>query len=112
MSPDRTCAAPGCGRTVSRRPGRGRPPIYCSPACRPSQTGGRGQRRAVTVEVDPDDSNAADPAAARTFLVRLRRGKRAVVVAREVGRFSAAVLAEELRGLLGPVARQGGGTTE
>ena len=50
-----TCASAGCDNAVIRRPGRrGRPPIYCSPACRPSRTGGAG-RNQISVEVDQQD---------------------------------------------------------
>lgn len=90
------CAAAGCDNVVSRRPGRaGRPPIYCSPACRPSRS-----RPAVVVEVDHAEDDAA-AAAGRDWVVRLRRGGHAVVVQRGLGRFSATVLAAELRQVLG-----------
>lgn len=70
----------------------------------------RGHAR-ISVEVEPDDARLDDPDTARTFVVRVRRGKRSVVVAHGVGRFSAAALADDLRGLFGTVTRQGGGTT-
>ena len=92
----RACAAAGCDNEVTRRPGHvGRPPIYCSPACRPSRS-----RPAVTVEVDHADDEP-DAQVGRDWVVRLRRGRRAVVVQRGLGRFSAVALAGELRGLLG-----------
>ncbi len=75
-----------------RRPGRvGRPPIYCSKACRPTPT-----RPALTVEIDHDD----DQLSGRDWVVRVRRGARSVVVAHGLGRFSATAMATELRGIL------------
>jgi len=101
------CAAEGCDRPVKRQPGqRGRPPIYCSAQCRPSRPG-QGARR-VEVDVEPVDDNDGD----RSFVVRLRRGTRSVVVATDVGRISAAVLAAEIRAVLEPRTRQEGVTIE
>ncbi len=103
-----TCASPGCDNPVARRPGqRGRPPIYCSPACRPSrQTTGTQ----IRVELDHDDDDA--DGAGRFWTVTLHRGARCVVVGRDLGRFSATVLAGELRTLLHPRTRQEGDTIE
>ncbi len=102
-----TCAAPGCDNPVDRRPGqRGRPAIYCSLACRPSRQGNAG---AITVDVGQDDDNAAG---GRTWMVTLRRGRRRVVVGRDLGRFSAAMLSRELRALLHPRTRQEGDAIE
>ena len=114
MTATRTCAAPGCDRAVEPGSSRGRPPIYCSPPCRPSWTGrGRSRPSRITVEVDEDDSNTDDRAGARViFVVRPRRGNRAVTVANGVGRFTAAALAADLRGLFEPTTRQEGVTTE
>jgi len=112
VTASQTCAAPGCDGLVVRVVARGRPPIYCSPTCRPSHAPSSGRGHAtISVEVEPDNSHLEDPAAARTFIVRLRRGKHSVVVANGAGRFSAAALAEDLRGLLAPKAQQGGRTT-
>lgn len=98
MSPPR-CAAPGCDNPVIRVPGvLGRPPIYCSDACRP---GSHGRRVRLTVELE----QLADAAEARTgaaWCVRLRRGSRVVVVTSGVGRLTATALADELRRLLEP----------
>lgn len=103
----RTCASPGCDNPVVRKPGRrGRPPIYCSPACRPSRQGVGNQ---LDVEVDHDGD---DEAAGRFWTVTLRRGNRRVVVGRELGRISAAVLARDLRVLLHPARRQEGDAIE
>ena len=92
----RACAAVGCDNEVARGPGRpGRPPIYCSPACRPSRS-----RPGIVVEVDHAEEGPGAEAG-RDWVVRLRRGRRAVVVQRGLGRFSATALAGELRSLLG-----------
>jgi hypothetical protein len=94
MSAPVICAAPGCDRDVVRYPGRiGRPPIYCSPACRPTYV-----RPALTVEVDQDANEEEQPG--RDWAVRLRRGRDTVVVGRGLGRFSATALATELRSLI------------
>jgi hypothetical protein len=90
-----TCAAPGCNNPVPRRPGRaGRPPIYCSPACRPSYV-----RPVPAVEVDQQDSTD-DEQTGRDWVVRIRRGELFVVAGRGLGRFSAVALATELRSLM------------
>jgi hypothetical protein len=88
------CAAPGCDKPVERHPGQtGRPPIYCSPACRPSHT-----RPTLTIEVDHDGHQHTEPG--REWLVRLRRGQHSIVLRDGLGRFSAAAFATELRSLL------------
>jgi hypothetical protein len=104
------CAAAGCHNTVERHPGRvGRPPIYCSPACRPSRTGCAG-RNPISVEVDQHDHDGEG--SGRCWVVTLRRGTNSVVVGRDLGRFSATVLSGELRALLQPGARRDGGAIE
>jgi hypothetical protein len=85
------CAAPGCENPVERHPGRvGRPPIYCSPACRPTLA-----KEVLVVEVVQDD--VEDREFGREWIVRLRRGMHTVSVRRELGRFSAEAFARELR---------------
>ena len=104
------CAAAGCDNAVERHPGRvGRPPIYCSPACRPSRTACAG-RNQIGVEVDQQEDDG--DGSGRCWVVTLRRGTNTVVVGRDLGRFSATVLSGELRNLLHPRARQEGGTIE
>ena len=104
------CAAAGCDNAVERHPGRvGRPPIYCSPACRPSRTGCAG-RSQVSIEVDQQEDDG--DGSGRCWLVTLRRGTNTVVVGRDLGRFSATVLSGELRALLHPRARQERDTIE
>ncbi|HMK62684.1 MAG TPA: hypothetical protein VK386_03610 [Acidimicrobiales bacterium] len=104
--PETICAAPGCANPVLPRVGRaGRPPIYCSPACRPS---GR-QRPGLVVELDRDEDGADTT---RDWVVRLRRGPESVVVGRGLGTLSARAFATELRSFLGVAGRQEGGTID
>lgn len=97
------CRAPGCDNPVPRR-ARGRPAVYCSPACRPAR-----RRRGVVVEVDHPESSPDGRPTERVWRVRLRRGERVVVVAEALGWPSAHALAGELHDLLslGPT-RKGG----
>jgi hypothetical protein len=99
------CAAPGCGKPVpTRRPGAiGRPPIYCSVACRPSSKW-HGQ---LQIDIEQGADDPADRG--RDWSVRLRRGRRAVVVARGLGWLSANDLAADLRRFLSP-QEEGGDT--
>jgi len=104
------CAAAGCDNAVERHPGRvGRPPIYCSPACRPSRNGCASSNR-ISVEVDQEENDG--DGSGRCWVVTLRRGTKAVIVGRDLGRFSATALSAELRALLQPRARQEGDTIE
>lgn len=102
MSAPVICAAPGCENPVERHPGRvGRPPIYCSPACRPTLA-----REALTVEVTQDDTEDRQPG--RDWNVRLRRGAHTVLIRWELGRFTAESFATELRHFfqgVGPMKR-------
>lgn len=94
MSDPVICAAPHCDQPVVRRPGQlGRPPSYCSPACRPSSV-----RPSLTVEVDQRAGDLDD--SSRDWEVRIRRGRRVVIVRADLGRFSATALATELRSIL------------
>jgi len=105
-----TCAAAGCDNAVERHPSRvGRPPIYCSPACRPSRTG-RAARNQISVEVDQEDHDGDRPG--RCWVVTLHRGHHSVIVGRDLGRFSATVLCGELRSLLHTRTRSEGDAIE
>lgn len=99
--PGVVCAAPGCTNPVVR-PRTGRPPTYCSPACRPSARTTTGH---LVVEVDheptPDDARPTG----RIWMVRLRRGSRSVIIAAELGRPSADHLAGQIGKLLSPEPR-------
>jgi hypothetical protein len=107
-----TCAASGCANPVTRRP-RGRPAIYCSPACR-SATHRKGRRadEPVTVEIDHGSTSAKGRPAGRVWMVRLRRGERSVIVTSGLGRTSADHLARQLTQLLGPSPNPGGGAID
>jgi len=100
----RTCAAPGCDHPVPRRPGPGRPAIYCSPACRPSATPRPGGP--ITVDATHDDSATGGAG----WTVTLRRGRRAVPVASDLGRFAARLLRDDLQRLLHPRREEGAHT--
>jgi hypothetical protein len=108
-----TCAAPGCANPVTRRP-RGRPAIYCSPACRSAahRTDRRRANEPMAVEVDHGSTSAKARPAGRVWMVRLRRGERSVIVATGLGRPSADHLARQLTQLLGPSPKPGGGTID
>lgn len=107
-APAKTCAAPGCTKAVERRHRRGRPPIYCSPACRASSHALSAKTSTLVVEVDHEQTDDARPAG-RVWLVRLRRGSRAVTVASELGRPSADHLAAEISTVIaGQQATRGG----
>jgi len=87
------CAAPDCDNPLPHRPGQpGRPPIYCSPRCRPSHTG-----HSLTIEIHNNDPLGE---AGRDWHVQLRRGTRTVAIAHNLGRFSATALADDLQTLL------------
>lgn len=101
------CAAAGCDNAVVRRPGPGRPAIYCSPACRPTPV-----RPRVVVEVDHPDASTDGRATRRVWTVRLRRGTRTVVIAENLGWPSANALAGQLDDLLHPAAGQRGGNLD
>lgn len=92
------CAAPGCDNPVVRR-ARGRPAIYCSPACRPSR---RTARPRLQVEIDHPDTSPDGRPTDRVWVVRLRRGPRTVTIADNLGWPSANTLAGQLNDLLAP----------
>ena len=100
------CAAPGCDKPLSTRSGRGRPALYCSPECRPAGRGRSGIH--VVVEVDHEPTLDDERPAGRIWLVRLRRGNQAVVIAAELGRPSADHLAAQLNSLLATRRRSKG----
>lgn len=104
MSTDQPCAATGCTNTVVRRHGPGRPAIYCSPACRPSNAG--RARAPFSVEVDQLDGDGEHDG--RPWVVRLSRKGRSVEIGNGLGRFSAVVLAAELRELITDSPKQRG----
>ena len=97
-----TCAGPGCHNPVARRHRRGRPPRYCSPACRQ-----RAAHPYVEVDCDPTDGRPVG----RVWTVRLHRHGRSVIIADHLGRPSADYLAHQIANVLGsPRPAQGGAT--
>ena len=106
------CAAPECTATVVRSGGRGRPALYCSPACRAaaSRNHRRPRNTPPTVEVDHCSTSARGRPSGRVWLVRLRRGEHAVVIATGLGRPSAEHLARQITQLLHPHSDRGGST--
>jgi hypothetical protein len=97
------CARPGCPNPVLRNP-RGRPRIYCTPACRtaahraPHPDG----REPLQVEVDHGSSSSRGRPAGHVWLVRLRRGDLHVILAVGLGRPSAEHLARQIREVINP----------
>jgi hypothetical protein len=107
------CARPDCTNPVIRRPSQnGRPPVYCSPACRPSRQNHptRGQ---ISVHIaQTDDDTADNPHPSRSWTVTLRRRNRTVTIGQDLGRFAATALANDLQQLIHPRARQQGGVID
>lgn len=106
--PDRlgACARPGCGAPLVRK-ARGRPPLYCSTACRHA-VGRKGPVPRLVVEVDYEQEDRIGRPTGHVWLVRLRRGDREVEVGTGLGRPSAEYLARQLRDLI-DVPRPAGG---
>lgn len=97
------CAAPGCAATLTRRP-RGRPAIYCSPACRTAAHRKHQTRddQPLIVEVDHGSTSSKDRPSGRVWMIRLRRGNRSVILIAGLGRASADTLAAEIRHVIDP----------
>jgi hypothetical protein len=94
------CRAPGCTNEVRQRHARGRPTIYCSPACRPSSSATRRPARRLGVEIDYEPTEAPGRPTGRVWLVRLVSDTRSVEVASGLGRPSAEHLASQLSDLI------------
>jgi hypothetical protein len=97
------CARPDCPNPVPRNP-RGRPRLYCTPACRMAAHRDRDPdaRAPLTVEVDHGSTSSRGRPAGHVWLVRLRRGQHQVVVAVGLGRPSAEHLAAQVRDVIDP----------
>jgi len=104
-----TCAADGCENVVVPNE-RGRPQIYCSPACRPSSRATYDQSRLV-VELDHEPTHDDARPSGRIWQVRLRRGSRSVTIAEGLGRPSAEHLGRRIDELLS-TRRTGGGAID
>jgi len=97
LPPVKLCAAFDCDTPVTAN-ARGRPAIYCSPACRPS--GRRDQ--VITVDIAHPDTSPDGRPTERVWTVTLRRGSSFVVIAADLGWPSANALARSLADLFGP----------
>lgn len=104
-----TCAADGCTNMVPERSGRGRPFIYCTPACRP--TGAKHHRMPLEVGVGHQPTPADERPTGRVWSVELRRGNDTVIVAAELGRPSAENLATQISSLLDDRPPKEGGSS-
>ena len=98
-----TCAASGCDTPITHG-GRGRPRIYCTPACRPNATRPTARtsatQGALTVEVDHEPVPDNTRPTGRIWKVQLQRAGRTVIIATDLGRPSADHLANQIGELL------------
>jgi len=101
------CASPHCENPVPTRNGRGRPFLYCSPACRPRPAAKRRARVEVFLEHEPT-VNGERPVG-RVWSVELRCGDDHVVLVSELGRPSAENLVAGISELLNPHSKTQGG---
>jgi len=95
------CAGPGCTTTITPN-NLGRPARYCCTACRVRDH--RQRRKAadtpITIEVDMGSASSRGRPPERSWLVRIRRADRTVIVAIGLRRAAADRLAEQLTQLL------------
>lgn len=101
--PDKAnCAATGCNNPITQAP-TGRPARFCSDACR---TRNHRQQRAtdtpITIEIDTGSATSRDQTPETSWLVRLRRANRTVIIATKLRRLAADRLAEQLNLLNNP----------
>ena len=102
-----TCAAPGCDQPVPHTNHTGRPAIYCSPGCRPSNN--RTPRRPhILVEVEHPETGPDGRPADRVWTVRLRRAQHVVTIADNIGWPTANALAHQLNDLLNTTPQRKG----
>ncbi len=96
-----TCAGPGCNEPVSQAT-TGRPGRFCCGACRSRVQRQRQRDRdvPVVVEVDFGSASSRGRLAERSWMVRMRRGERSVIVAIGLPRHGADCLAEQIADLL------------
>ena len=95
-----SCQAVGCTNEVAQTSTRGRPALYCSPACRPSSPK-RRSARLLSVEIGHEPTEPGSRPIGRVWFVQLGDGTTSVVVASGLGRPSADHLAGQLSELLG-----------
>ena len=99
------CARTGCINPVPRNP-RGRPRLYCTPACRAAahRFDHPDRREPLIVEIDHGSTSSRGRPAGHVWLVRLRRGNQQAVIAVGLGRPSAEHLASPIREVINPPA--------
>ena len=97
------CARIGCLNPVPRNP-RGRPRLYCTPACRAAahRLDHPDRREPLTVEIDHGSTSSRGRPAGHIWLVRLRRGNQHAIIASGLGRPSAEHLARQVRDVIDP----------
>lgn len=85
------------------RSATGRPAVFCSAACRVRAHRARQRDAAepVSVEVDMGSATSRGRPPERAWLIRLRRGRRSVIVATGLRRPAAERLADQIADLLG-----------
>lgn len=100
---ENSCARPGCPNPAPRNP-RGRPRLYCTPACRAAahRYDHPDTRQPLHVEVDHGSSSSRGRPTGHIWLVRLRRGDRQAIIAVGLGRPSAEHLARQIREVVNP----------
>jgi len=95
------CARPGCANPVPRND-RGRPRLYCAPACRTARTATSTPTPAPRCTVDHGSTSSRRRPAGHVWLVRLRRGNHQAIIAIGLGRPSAEHLASQIREVINP----------
>lgn len=97
------CARPGCTNPVVRNP-RGRPRLYCTPACRTQgyRDTHPDARERLHVEVDHGSTSSRGRPAGQVWLIRLRRGQQQLIIATGLGRPSADHLASQIDNIINP----------
>jgi hypothetical protein len=93
------CAAAGCDHTIIPAP-TGRPARYCSTACRARAHRQRHIVAPAAAEADMGSASSRGRHPDTAWLVRLRRGERAVIVAVGLRRPAADRLVEQINDLL------------
>ncbi len=101
-TPETTCAAPGCDQPLARAV-TGRPARFCSQACRARahRASQRDKAEPVSVEVDMGSASSRGRPIDQAWMIRLRRGRRSVIVAIGLRRPAADRLAAQVADLLG-----------
>jgi hypothetical protein len=93
--PAACCAEPGCINPLSQHD-TGRPPIFCSPACRSRAHRRRHRHHPVSVEVQLGSTSSKNQTQGRVWMVCLRRGNDSLIVAIGMSRRDAERLAERM----------------